>query len=292
MIEKNKNTVTQVKNDTKRTSNLKEMILRQIPLVIYALLILVPLTLVFFASFKNLAQLYNDPLGVPHKWDLSNYIQLFSNENMFVYFKNSMVVTFTSVFFILLLGSMISYAIIRLPKWWGNILFAFVTVGMMIPTQVNMIPVYILFAKLNLLNKHLGLIIITVAMLLPICVFILTGFMKTLPKGLIEAAMIDGASHWQIYSKIVLPLSLPSLASTAIFCFVISWNDLLYPLLFIKSNSLRTLPLALLQFQGEYLTNYPMIFAGVVAASIPMIIVYVFLQRYFIAGMTAGSMKG
>lgn len=292
MINKELNKAAKVKAETNGNSELKEMILRQIPLIIYGLLILVPITLVFFASFKNLAQLYNDPLGVPEKWDLNNYIELFANENMFLYFKNSFVVTFTSVFFILFLGSMVAYAIIRLPKWWGNILFGFVTVGMMVPTQVNMIPIYMLFAKLNLLDKHVGLIIVTVAMLLPICVFILTGFMKTLPKGLIEAAMIDGASHWQIYSRIVLPLSLPSLASTAIFCFVISWNDLLYPLLFIKSSSLRTLPLALLEFQGEYLTNYPMIFAGVMAASIPMIVVYVFLQRYFIAGMTAGSMKG
>lgn len=272
--------------------NIKEAVLRQIPLVIYALLILVPLTLVLFASFKNLNQLYLDPLGIPAKWDISNYQRLFAKEKMFIYFKNSIVVTFTSVFFILFLGSMISYAIIRLPKWLGNTLFALITVGMMVPTQVNMIPTYILFAKLNLLNKHIGLIIVTIATLLPICVFILTGFMKTLPKGLIEAAMIDGASHWQIYSRVVLPLSLPSLASTAIFAFVISWNELLYPLLFIKSSSLKTLPLALLMFQGEYLTDYPMIFAGVVAASIPMVIVYIFLQRYFIAGMTAGSMKG
>lgn len=276
----------------KESVNLKEEIMRHIPLLIYSLLIIIPLTLVVFASFKDLRQLYTDPLGMPEVWSFHNYIQLFAQENMFIYFKNSVLVTFVSVFFIIFLGSMISYAIIRLPKWVGNILFLFVVAGMIVPTQVNMIPVYVLISKLNLLNSHLGLILVTIACLLPICVFILTGFMKTLPKGLIEAAMIDGASNWQIYTRVVLPLSLPSLATTAIFCLVIVWNDLLYPLLFIKSESLRTLPLALLQFKGQYLTNYPMIFASVVVASIPMIIIYVFLQRYFIAGMTAGSMKG
>jgi len=281
------------KADKKPKENITKVdIWRQFPLLIYAIIIITPLSLVFFATFKNLKQLYSDPLGVPESWSLANYKALFANENMLIYFKNSVIVTGISVFSILLLASMIAYAIVRLPKWIGNIVFGFVVVGMMVPTQVNMIPQYLLLDRLNLLDKHLGLICVTVATFLPIAVFILTGFMKTLPKGLIEAASIDGASHWQIYSRVMLPLSGPSLATTAIFCFVIVWNDLLYPLLFIKSDSLKTMPLALLEFQGQYLTNYPMIFSGVVVASIPMIIIYVFLQRYFIAGMTAGSMKG
>ncbi|WP_338826880.1 carbohydrate ABC transporter permease [Neomoorella thermoacetica] len=278
--------------DNRKAGKCLETILKHSLLLIYALIIIVPLSLVFFATFKNTAQLYSNPVGLPQQWNLSNYIQLFTSQNMFVYFKNSIIVTFTSVFFILLLGSMISYAIIRLPKVIGNLLLGFVTLGMMIPVQVNMIPTYLLLSRLKMLNTHLGLILVTIATLLPICVFILTGFMKTLPRGLIEAAMIDGASHWKIYSKIVIPLSLPSLAAAAIFCFVITWNDLLYPMLFLKTGSLRTLPVALLQFQGEYLTNYPLIFSGVVVASLPMIIIYVFLQRYFVEGMTAGSIKG
>jgi raffinose/stachyose/melibiose transport system permease protein len=147
-------------------------------------------------------------------------------------------------------------------------------------------------AYLNLLDSHFGLILVTVATLLPICIFILTAFMKTIPNELIEAADMDGASHWQIYCKIVLPLSVPSIITAAIFCFVITWNDLLYPLLFLKTPGLKTLPVALLQFQGEYLTNYPLIFAGVIVASVPMILLYILLQRYFIAGTTAGSIKG
>lgn len=278
--------------DNRKIVKALEPILKHSLLIIYALIIIIPLSLVFFATFKNTAELYNNPVGLPSQWDLSNYVQLFASQNMFVYFKNSVIVTFTSVFFILLLGSMISYAIIRLPKVIGNLLFAFVVLGMMIPVQVNMIPTYLLLSRLKMLDSHLGLIIVTIATLLPICVFILTGFMKTLPQGLIEAAMIDGASHWKIYSKIIIPLSLPSLAAAAIFCFVITWNDLLYPMLFLKTGSLKTLPVALLQFQGEYLTNYPLIFSGVVVASLPMIITYVFLQRYFVEGMTSGSIKG
>ena len=116
--------------------------------------------------------------------------------------------------------------------------------------------------------------------------------MKSIPKSLFEAATIDGASEFKMYYKIALPLSLPSIAATAIFLCVMHWNDLLYPLLFITNNEYKTLPLALLEFQGEYATNYPLLFTGVLLASAPMILAYLFLQRYFIAGITAGSVKG
>jgi raffinose/stachyose/melibiose transport system permease protein len=134
--------------------------------------------------------------------------------------------------------------------------------------------------------------LVNISVTLPVAVFILSGFMKTLPKELFEACTIDGANNWLIYRKIAIPLSLPSISATAIFLFVMHWNDLLYPLLFITKDDRKTLPLALLEFQGEYLTNYPMLFTGVMIASAPMILTYLFLQRYFIAGMTAGSVKG
>lgn len=273
-------------------NNLPVELTKNISLFIYAALIIVPISMVFLSTFKTTQELYTNPMGWPARWSLENYIQLFNYEHMLVYFKNSVIITGVCVIIVLTLASMISYTIIRLPKWAGNILFAFFTLGMMIPTQVNMIPQYLLLDRLNLLDTRLGVIVITSATLIPIAVFIMTGFMKTLPRGLFEAAMIDGASHFTIFSRIVIPLSLPSLATVAIFSMVIVWNDLLFPLLVLKSKELQTMPLALLNFQGEYLTNYPMIFAGVVVASLPMIIAYVFLQRYFIAGMTSGSLKG
>lgn len=283
---------TATRHAGRRPGDLGAAITRHALLLVYAVLILVPMLMVVVSTFKDTQQLYQNPLGFPQTWSLQNYAALFTGEQMLRYFLNSVLVTLVGVAAIIFLASMISYAIIRLPNWLGNILYAFFTLGMMIPTQVNMIPQYLLLDRLYLLDTLTGLVLVTVATLLPIAVFILAGFMKTLPKGLIEAAMIDGGSHWQIYSRIVIPLSLPSLATAAIFCFVIVWNDLLYPLLILKSKSLQTLPLALLSFQGEYLTNYPLIFSGVVLASLPMVLVYVFLQRYFIAGMTAGSMKG
>ncbi|MCM3570571.1 carbohydrate ABC transporter permease [Neobacillus mesonae] len=247
--------------------------------------------MVLFTTFKTTPELYRNPLGLPDSWSLTNYQDLFMKESMSTYFMNSIIVTLSSVAIIIFLSSLIAYAIFRLPKKIGYILFGFFVVGMMVPTQVNMIPIYLLINKLGLLDTRLGVILVTVGSLIPIAVFILTGFMKTLPEELIEAAKIDGAGEWKIYSKVVVPLSLPSIATVTIFAFVIVWNDLLYPLLLLKSTEVKTLPIALLSFQGQYLTNYPMIFSGVIIASIPMILAYIFMQRYFIAGMTAGSIK-
>lgn len=269
------------------------MLFRKFSLAVYALLILIPLLMVALTSVKTLQETFRNPLGLPEggfQW--SNYSAIFQEQTMAGYFMNSSIVTLFSVSLTLFFASMIAFGISRLNNWLGNILFGLFTLGMMVPAQVNMVPLYSLMLDLNLTNSLVGLILVNIAVTLPIAVFILTGFMKTLPKELFEASTIDGAGNWQMYTKIAVPLSLPSLSATAIFLFVMHWNDLLYPLLFITDNAYKTLPLALLDFQGQYSTNYPMLFTGVIIASAPMVIAYVFLQRFFVAGMTAGALKG
>lgn len=261
-------------------------------LIIYALLVIVPMLSIILSTFKSTAEMYENPLGMPSSFKIENYIAIFQDQSMAVYFKNSVVVTLVSVTLTIFFASLIAYAITRMNNWQGNMIFVFFTIGMMVPAQVSMIPLYSLILKLGLTNSLLGLIFVNISVTLPVAVFILAGFMKTIPKELFEACGIDGANNWQMYSRVAMPLSLPSLSATAIFLFVMHWNDLLYPLLFITKDEYKTLPLALLEFQGEYMTNYPMLFTGVMVASAPMIVAYVFLQRYFIAGMTAGSVKG
>ncbi|ALX50148.1 carbohydrate ABC transporter permease [Lentibacillus amyloliquefaciens] len=269
------------------------MFFRRFAILIYAILILVPVIMVVLTSLKTLEQTFDNPLGIPvDGLILDNFRNIFQDQTMAGYFVNSSVVTLFSVSFTLFFASMIAYGITRLNNWKGNGLFVLFTVGMMVPPQVNMVPLYSLVSSLDLTNSLLGLILVNISSTLPVGVFILTGFMKTLPKELFEASTIDGAGNWQIFSRVVIPLSLPSLSATAIFLFVMHWNDLLYPLLFITDNAYKTLPLALLDFQGQYLTNYPMLFTGVLIASVPMVIMYIFLQRYFVAGMTSGSVKG
>lgn len=269
------------------------MLFRRFSLVVYALLILIPLLVVLLTSVKTLQETFANPLGFPEgglKFD--NYVAIFQEQTMAGYFMNSTIVTLFSVVLTLLFASMIAYGITRLNNWIGNVLFALFTLGMMIPAQVIMVPLYSLMIDFGLTNSLVGLILVNISSTLPIAVFILTGFMKTLPRELFEASTIDGAGNWQMFAKIAMPLSLPSLSATAIFLFVMHWNDLLYPLLFITDNAYKTLPLALLEFQGQYSTNYPMLFTGVIIASAPMVVAYVFLQRFFVAGMTAGAIKG
>ncbi|MBX9969556.1 carbohydrate ABC transporter permease [Priestia aryabhattai] len=270
---------------------MKQNPFRHLILGIYGLIILLPLSLVLLTTFKTTPELYSNPIGLPAGWNIENYKQLLVNEPIFGYIKNSVIVTVFSTFFILWFSSMIAYAIIQLPQKLGWIVYGFFVCGMIVPTQVNMIPVFLLMNKLGLVNTLTGVIIVSISFLLPIGVFIITGFMKTLPKELFEAARIDGASEWKIYSKIALRLSIPSMATVGIFSFVIVWNDLLFPLLLLKSKEVKTLPIALLDFQGEFLTNYPMLFSAVVLSSIPLLIAYVFLQKHFISGMTSGALK-
>lgn len=269
------------------------MLFRKFALAVYALLILIPLLVVVLTSVKTLQETFANPLGIPEgglRFD--NYLNIFQEQTMAGYFMNSAVVTLFSVSLTLLFAAMIAFGITRLNNWIGNILFLLFTLGMMVPAQVSMVPLYSLMLDLNLTNSLVGLILVNIATTIPIAVFILTGFMKTLPRELFEASTMDGAGNWKVFTKIVIPLSLPSLSATAIFLFVMHWNDLLYPLLFITDNAYKTLPLALLEFQGQYATNYPMLFTGVIIASAPMVVAYIFLQRFFVAGITAGAVKG
>ncbi|MGC0142098.1 MULTISPECIES: carbohydrate ABC transporter permease [unclassified Pseudactinotalea] len=261
-------------------------------LTVYAALILVPITVVIFGSFKTTPELFASPFGLPSSVSLQNYDIVFNQQSLDQAFLNSVMVTSASVFLTLLLGSLAAYATARIPGWKGWLIFGFLVLGMSIPPQANMIPQYALFDQLGLLDNRLGLVLINIAVGLPVAVFILGGFMRTLPREAYEASAVDGAGPMRTYWSVVLPMSMPSVAATAIFLFVIQWNDLLYPLLFINTDSKKTIPLALLNFQGEFLTDYPLLFTGVVIASVPITLTYIFLQRYFVAGITAGAVKG
>ena len=265
---------------------------RRVALGVYALIIAVPLLVVVFGTVKTTQQLFAAPLGLPTSPTGANYATVVGNGEIVVALRNSVVVTVCVLLVTLALATTAAFAFARLRGVLAAAAYGFVVAGMAIPVQASMVPQFVLFDLLGLTDSLLGLVVVQSVMGLPIAVFILTGFMRTLPRELFEAADLDGASPWRTFRSIVLPLSTPSLAAAAIFLLVISWNDLLYPLLLITDPAKRTLPLALLGFTGEYLTDYPLLFTGVVLASAPLALAYVFLQRWFVAGLTAGSVKG
>lgn len=265
---------------------------RQAVLIAFALVILGPLLLVLLTSFRTNAELYLQPIGLPQSPNLDGYARVLASGRMPRFALNSALVTAVTTTAVLTFGSMAAYAVSRLPGKLAVVLFAFFVGGLLVAPQVFMIPMVVLVDTIGLLDSLVAVILVSVALQLPIAVLILTGFMRALPGELLEAALVDGGSEWQLYRRIVLPLTGPAMATLGIFSLVITWNDLLIPLLVIRSQSLQTLPLALLRFRGEYITDYPALFAGVVLASLPMLVAYVLLQRRFVDGLTAGAVKG
>ena len=261
-------------------------------LSIYALLILIPCMIVITGAFKTDFEIYTKPLSLPTIWSFENFRRLFVESNITVPFVNSVIVSVFSVILTLLFASLAAYSISRLMNVTGRVLFILFSLGLAIPGQVNIIPIFRLFIDLNLNNSLFGLILVNIALTLPISVFILSAFFKDLPKEMFECAGMDGAGQFRIYRSIALQLSKPALGATAIFLFVICWNDLLYPLMLITETSKKTLPLVLIDYKGEYFASYSMQFTAILIASLPMVVMYLFMQRSFQAGLTAGAVKG
>lgn len=265
---------------------------RIISLTLFAALILIPSMIVVLGSSKTDSEVYNKPLSLPEKWSLDNYSRLLSESDLEVSFRNSVVVTLLSVIFTLLFASLASFAIARMITVSGKVLATLFAFGLAIPAQINLVPIYYIFRDLGLTNSFFGLILINITTTLPISIFILTAFFREISRDMYEASEVDGASPLRIYRSIALPLSRPAMGATAIFLFVINWNDLLWPLLLIQESDKKTLPLAMLAYRGEYFVSFSMLFTAVMVASLPMVIMYLMMQRSFIAGLTAGAVKG
>jgi raffinose/stachyose/melibiose transport system permease protein len=261
-------------------------------LVTFAALIFIPSLIVVFGSFKTDTEIYNKPLSLPENWSLDNYRRLLTDSDIDVSFRNSVFVTLASVVLTLVFASMASFAIARMITISGKVLATLFAFGLAIPAQINIVPVYYMFQSLGLTNSFFGLIIINITTTLPISIFILTAFFREISRDMYEASEVDGATPLRIYRSIALPLSRPAMGATAIFLFVINWNDLLWPLLLIQQPDKKTLPLAMLAYRGEYFVSFSMLFTAVMVASIPMVIMYLLMQRSFVAGLTAGAVKG
>ena len=271
---------------------MRYQIIKNSLLTIFGVLIIVPCSIVVMGAFKSDAKIISEPLALPDQLNFENFKRLFASGKVWIPAKNSLIVSISSVVITLLLASLAAFALSRLITVTGKVLFLLFSIGLAIPGQVNIIPIYLLFVKLHLTNSLLGLVLVNVALTLPISIFILTTFFRELPKEMFEVANIDGAGLWRNYRSIALPLAKPAVGATAIFLFVICWNDLLYPLMLITQLDKKTLPLAMIDFRGEYLIQYNMIFTAIVVASLPMIVMFLMFQRSFIAGLTQGAVKG
>jgi raffinose/stachyose/melibiose transport system permease protein len=251
-----------------------------------------PIYMVIVNSFKTENELYANVLGLPSTLDLQNYVSAIVDGKLLRAFGVSVVITAVSVVVVTILASFVAFCITRKRTRFRQWLYALFCAGIMIPYQVGLIQLYQLINKMGLVDHLLGLILIYVAWGLPLAVFVMSGFFSTIPKEIVEAATIDGCSSWLLYSRIIMPLSSTVISASVILNLVWIWNDMLYPMIFIDSPEMKPLSTALLAFKGQFVSRYTVMFAGVVLASLPLVIVYLLLQKKFIAGMMAGSVKG
>jgi raffinose/stachyose/melibiose transport system permease protein len=260
-------------------------------MILYVVLIVYPLFNMMISSFKSNREILTSPFKLPGTFDFSNFRIVWVDKGFSRYFFNSFIVTFNSMSFVILLGSMGAYGVARYSYRASPIVYMLFLSGIMLPLKAAIIPLFLIIKKLNLINTQWSVIFIFIAMGLPSTVFILSGFMKAIPLELEYAARIDGCNDFQIYRRVVMPMTAPAIALVTIYNAVPIWNDFFFPLVFLQSNNLKTLPVGLSTFFGQHSTNWSLLFTGLSIAILPMLVLYLFMSKYFIKGMTAGAVK-
>jgi raffinose/stachyose/melibiose transport system permease protein len=261
-------------------------------LIVYAVSIFFPILLMLLTSLKGNREIFTNPYGLPHIFNLDNYIKLIKISNYLVYFKNSIIVAVTSIFLILIISSLASFVIAKYRFMGNRFLYFYFIAGLIIPIKLGTIGILKTMITLHLFDNIASLVIVNVAMGIPFGVFVLTDFIRMIPEELSNSARIDGCSEPKIFYKIIVPLIRPALAAVAIINFIPIWNDFWFPLVLIRSDNIKTVPLATALLYGQYETNFGLIFAVLSMASLPVIIFYLILSRQFIKGLTAGALKG
>lgn len=257
-----------------------------------AVIYLLPLLWVIYVSLKDDKTLFVSPWSMPEHLMFENYGFAWTAGKLGVATLNSAIVCFTTLALCLIIGSMAAFAIARLRWKFANAMMTYFLTGMMIPVHCILIPLFTRFAKMHLTNSILGLILPYLTLSLPLTIFIMTGFFKGLPNELFESACIDGCSIYRIFTHIAFPLCKTGLFVTGLMTFVANWNELLLAMVFISDESQKTLPVSLSKFVGPYNTNYSQMFAAIVIAIIPTIIVYCCFSNSIVDGLTQGAIKG
>ncbi|MBK9748058.1 MAG: carbohydrate ABC transporter permease [Anaerolineae bacterium] len=232
------------------------------------------------------------PRLIPETVSFENFEQAFASRNFLRAFFNSAGVSITTSFLVTALASTMAYSFARFEFRFKNVIFGVLLVMIMIPGVVLLIPQFILAKNFGLLNSLPGIALVYSAGPLAFNTFLLRGFFENLPRELEESAIIDGASPFTVFWRVMLPLAAPAISTVAVFSFLGAWDEYLLALNFLTDESLRTLPIAIANFRGQHASNWGLVFAGSLTAVIPTVILFVVFQRYFIQGITSGGVRG
>jgi len=255
-------------------------------------LFFVPIYAMIIISLKTTRELIYSPLAFPKSVYIQNFKDAWKLLNLGTVYKNSLVVATVSVVIRILLAAMASFTLAKRVNRFNRFLYVLFLSGLMIPIYTVLVPLLRLIKNLGLMNSHLGLIVVYIAMGMPFAVFMLTGFVKAIPNELLEAAVLDGCSVYRTFWTIVFPLLKSAITTLFILDFLSVWNDFLLPMLTLSDNSLKTVTVAMYNFYGEFGSRWEMTFAGYTLAIIPIVIVYLLIQKNIVEGIMIGAVKG
>ncbi|NOZ73488.1 MAG: carbohydrate ABC transporter permease [Chloroflexi bacterium] len=253
---------------------------------------LFPIVLILMNSFKNRKAIFREPLlpPTPETFSLIGYEKVIQRSHFDLYFANSLIVTLGSMFLILLFGAMAAWALSEYAFKGNGFLGIYLALGIMIPIRLGTVSILRLIVKMHLVNTLWALILVYTAMGLPLTIFILTAFMKQIPKELKEAARLDGASEYRIFG-LILPLVRPAIATVAVFTMIPIWNDLWFPLILAPGEKTKTVTLGAQQFLGQFVSDWNAVLSSLTLAMIPILIIYILFSRQIIRGLTSGAVK-
>lgn len=266
------------------------LVVKELVLILFTLSALVPIYFMVVTAFKTQGQYLAAPLALPHTWIARNFLVAFQ-AGFARWFANSAIIGVIAVFVVTVCASMAGFAFAMLYRRTPKIMITVTAMLMVIPSIVMLIPLYQMAAWANQIDTYQGVILIYSGIMMPFSVYMLTSFFRTVPRESIEAALIDGATPFRIYMHIVLPLSVSSLLTLAVVNLLWCWNELLVALVFLQTNSMRTLMVGISTFQGRTALNVPVTMAGLVIATAPIIGIYILAQKFFVRGLTMGAFR-
>lgn len=262
-------------------------------LIIFCLMVLIPLSFMLTTSLKSMNEITMGTGAdlLPKHPTLEAFINIWKNYPMVTYFKNSIIIVFVSTFFSLIFSTFAGYGITRFKFKGKGAFLSFLLASQMFPAIMLLIPYYKVLQTYHLINKLSGLVVIYISFTLPMLTWLMMGFFESVPKELDEAAMIDGCSRFRTFTQIILPLTAPGLVSSAIYAFIIGWNEYLFAMILTTDETLKTLPVGIGQMIGFYKIMWNDLMAASIVSSIPLLIIFLFLQRYLVSSLTAGAVK-
>jgi raffinose/stachyose/melibiose transport system permease protein len=261
--------------------------------LLLAIVMFFPFYTVIIGGFKTNGQLLADPFGLPNPFYLSAYQSVLGRADVFwVFFSNSVIIAGFTIALTLVVSMLASLALSRIQFPGRVLLFNFFIMGMLFPLSVAILPLYLQLRNFGLLGSRAGVILSQAAFSLPLSIFIFTGFFRDVSQDLQDAVAIDGGGILTFGLRVLLPLSTPVISTVTIITLIQSWNQFLLPLLVLDSSTTFTIPLGVMQFQGQFTTGWNLIMAFITIAIIPVALFYFFMQKYVVAGLTAGAVKG